>query len=55
LIIDSGQSKDKSGYYHSLKTRLGGRSGAGPRLQVELTIDPDQYKDRSGYYHSFKI
>jgi hypothetical protein len=39
LTLDSGQHKNKNGYYHSFKTRLKGQLGKIFDSRIELTIN----------------
>jgi hypothetical protein len=56
LIIDPGQHKDKSDYYHSFKSWLRGQPGARPRLRFKRVNWgwSSQCKDKNYYYCSFK-
>jgi len=56
LIVNSGQYKDKNDYYHSFKTRLGGRlrQGLGHGSGKSTRVDPSQYINKNNYYNSFK-
>jgi len=49
-------SQDKSSYYYSFKTRLGGRpgQGSGHKSRWSTQVEPSQYKNKNDYYHSFK-
>jgi hypothetical protein len=55
-MVDSGQRKDKNDYYHSLKTRQGGRLmlKQGPESWIGLTINPGQHKNKNSCYYNFK-
>jgi hypothetical protein len=53
--VDPSKCKNKSGYYHSCKTKFKGWLDVRPVSRVRLTVDSGQRKDKSDYYYNFKI